>query len=384
MIGTTNATDLISFVTRDIELNAIFYGNRRLARKLLESGRRVDFVGLDGADPAATAQVPLGVEWRALGGPRVRQHAMKLAEYYRLRRPAVVLASGFNEGLACVAASWLVRRPPRIVVRVHIVASIHLSDQKSPFDRRFHRHVMALAFRPPVRILAASNDAARDFERLLGYPDGAVATLHDPVLDDVPKITTGWSHPWVEANNLTLVLAAGVLIPRKDFATLIRAFGLLQPRKPAIRLLIAGEGAQRDELQALIYELGLSDSVTLAGFVPNQDLPYGHADLFVCSSVYEGLGNVIIEALAAGCPVVSTDCPFGPAEILEDGRYGQLVPVGDPVAMAAAMDRALSAPVDREALKLRARDFHIDQIWPAFVDLVGIDAEPARPSSSSE
>jgi len=377
---------LVAFVTRDIEMNAIFYGNRRLARKFIENGQEVDFVGLEGADQEAVSTITEGAAALTLGARRVRQQILDLSRYFRTRQPDVIFASGFNESLACVLASWLAKRRPTIVARVHIVASVYLRDQKSFFDRHLSKRLMAWAFRPPVKVVAVSADAARDFEQLLSFVRGSVAVVYDPVLDDLPRPARRWTHPWLENKALRLVLAAGVLVPRKGFTTLIRAFAKLAPDNPNLRLLIAGEGPQRNELEALIDDLGLRQSIELPGFIPNPDLPYYRADLFALSSVYEGLGNVIVEALAAGCPVVSTDCPVGPAEILEGGRLGELVPIGDADAMAAAIYRALQAPVPAKALKTRARDFHVDIVWPAMATLAGIETSPSRwaqPSRSS-
>ncbi|HHX87771.1 MAG TPA: glycosyltransferase, partial [Firmicutes bacterium] len=136
------------------------------------------------------------------------------------------------------------------------------------------------------------------------------------------------------------------------------------------RLIILGEGPQREALEQLIHSLGLGDQVQLPGFVNNPYRYMAQAAVFVLSSRREGFGNVLVEALAAGAPVVSTDCPGGPAEILEQGRYGRLVPVGDLDRMAEAVLETLNHPPAPQLLRLRAEDFSMEQILPLYREVL--------------
>src|SRR5690606_26732556 len=135
-------------------------------------------------------------------------------------------------------------------------------------------------------------------------------------------------------------------------------------------LCILGEGEERPRLQALVDALGLDGRLLLPGYQSDPAPWYAHADLFVLSSDHEGFGNVIVEALEQGVPVVSTDCPSGPREILEGGKYGTLVPVGDAAALASAIDDALSREHNHDALKRRAQDFSVDKAADAYLDLL--------------
>jgi glycosyltransferase involved in cell wall biosynthesis len=372
----------ISFVTRNVELGALLYGNRRFAAKALEQGYGVDFVGLEGIDPTASATLPEGSQTHALGLRRFRQGPFLLARYFREQKPTVVFVSGYVEGLCCALAARMMRRPPRIVVRSHVVSSHFLAIQDRFFDRTVLRFAMRRFFRPPVKIHAVSDDGARDFEALLGYPRGSVATLYDPVLPAANRIDGKFEHPWFAEPGLNLLLAVGRLESQKDFPTLIRAFATVHAKDSRARLLILGEGSERAKLSSMVEELSLGEFVDMPGFVGDPETAYRHATLFICSSAYEGLCNVIVEALAAGCPVVSTDCPVGPAEVLERGRHGQLVPVGDAGALAQAVLRAPSLAFDKEAAKRRAMDFHIDNVWPQFAKLAGL-TPCGQPSTSS-
>jgi glycosyltransferase involved in cell wall biosynthesis len=159
------------------------------------------------------------------------------------------------------------------------------------------------------------------------------------------------------------------LTKQKDFPILIEAFKIVRENRP-VKLIVLGEGAERIRLQELIKEYGFDEDVDLPGFVEN---PYSYmkcADLLVLSSRYEGFGNVIVEAMAAGTPVVSTNCPSGPAEILENGKFGYLVPVGNVTLLAEAIEKALDEPANSEALKTRAMDFSIDKITEDYARLL--------------
>ena len=145
---------------------------------------------------------------------------------------------------------------------------------------------------------------------------------------------------------------------QKDFPTLLIAFSRLVKHRHA-RLIVLGKGPLLPELLALARKLGIPGHVDFPGFVENPYAYLARARLFVLSSRHEGIGNVLVEAMACGCPVVSTDCPFGPSEILEGGRWGELVPVGDPVALAEAMIRTMDAPPKRETLRNRASFFSL-------------------------
>ncbi|MEM2568314.1 MAG: glycosyltransferase, partial [Candidatus Bathyarchaeia archaeon] len=209
------------------------------------------------------------------------------------------------------------------------------------------------------RIVASSKDLAKDLLEFTGVSVERVRIIYNPYDPEIErKANEPLSHPWFSNGQLPVILGVGRLHVQKDFPTLIQAFALVRQNRPC-RLVILGEGEERPKLERLVRELGLENDVSLAGFEPNPFKFMKNASVFVLSSKYEGFGNVIIEALACGCPVVSTDCPSGPSEILEDGKWGKLVPVGDVEAMAKAILETLDNPPDRKALQQRAMDFHI-------------------------
>ncbi|MEN3001831.1 MAG: glycosyltransferase [Armatimonadota bacterium] len=178
-------------------------------------------------------------------------------------------------------------------------------------------------------------------------------------------------HPWFQDSSMPIVLSVGRLSPQKDFATLIRAIAQVNRHMPC-RLIILGKGEQRAELERLVEQLGLQQRVWMPGFDPNPYRYMARATLFVLPSRWEGSPNALVEALACGIPVIATDSPGGAREILEDGRWGILTPVGNPEALAEAILQTLQRPVDREALRRRAQDFSVDKIANQYLNALGI------------
>jgi glycosyltransferase involved in cell wall biosynthesis len=201
-------------------------------------------------------------------------------------------------------------------------------------------------------IVAVSEGVADDFAAVTGLERSRIKTIYNPVISTtlVEKAKEPVDHPWFAPGQPPVILAIGRLTKQKNFPTLIRAFDSLRKKRP-VHLMILGEGEERMALEGLIQQLGLDDSVSLPGFLDNPYAYLSRAGVFVLSSEWEGLPTVLIEALAVGVPVVSTDCKSGPREILDDGKYGQLVPVGDSATLAEAIGKALNqaAPNYQEA-----------------------------------
>jgi len=206
--------------------------------------------------------------------------------------------------------------------------------------------------------IAVSAGVADEAARTWHLPRRNISTVYNPIMVPDSLAAEQPSHAWfMEPGDV--ILAAGRLFVQKDFPTLLRAFARLANQK--LRLVIVGEGGERGALENLARELGIAGRVDFPGWIANPFALMSRARLFVLSSRYEGLSNVLIEAMACGCPVVSTDCPHGPREILENGKWGALVPVGDHAALAAAMEDALRTEPDRDALRKRAEFFSVER-----------------------
>ena len=308
------------------------------------------------------------VEVVDLRAARGRHVLWPLVRHLRQARPTALLANMWPLTFLAVLARKLAR------VECRVVAVEHIAWSMTPLVKRQRT---ALALKTSMKwmlprvdaLLAVSRGAADDLERFAGLPAGSVGTQYNPVVAatppavvTVPSLGSGWLH-----GDQLRVISAGSFKAQKDFPTLLRAFARLRHQVDS-RLLILGEGEERPALQALIRELQLDNAVELPGFVVDPAPYYDRADLYAMSSTHEGLPTVLIEALDHGVPVVSTDCPSGPREILQDGKYGTLVPVGDVEALAQAMLKSLQSTHNHAALKARARDFAVDKIADQYLD----------------
>jgi glycosyltransferase involved in cell wall biosynthesis len=203
--------------------------------------------------------------------------------------------------------------------------------------------VMRSAYTRADVVVATSAGVADDLARAIQMPRSRIVVIYNPVVTPsmIKKSWESVDHAWITGGSCPVIIATGRLTKQKDFPTLIRAFARLREQQSA-RLIILGEGEDRERLQDLAAELRVEANIDFPGFVSNPYAYMRRASVFVLSSRWEGFGNVVAEALACGTPVVSTDCPSGPAEILEGGRWGRLVPVGDSASLSEAMVLALT------------------------------------------
>ena len=296
-----------------------------------------------------------------------------LAGYLRRERPALALSASHYVNLSLLAARRMAAPQLPVVISQRTHLSRAVENAGFPLRRRpLLRAWVARAYPAAQGIVAVSEGVADDLARVAGLDRGRIAVLPNPLrLDEVEAgAQKPVPHPWLADASVPVCLGVGRLAPQKDFDTLLAAFALLRAERPA-RLLVLGEGRQREGLERRARELGIATDVELVGYVENPFAWLARADLFILSSSYEGLPGALIQALACGCPVVSTDCPSGPREILRDGALGPLVPVGDAPALARAMAARLDAPRAADALRERASDFGLDRVvtrWQALLE----------------
>lgn len=342
--------------------------NINLANAFVARGFAVDMVLMHAAGEMLP-QLDQRVRVVDLGAKRVRNLFFPLVRYIRSNHPASMLACMWPLTIVAVLARWYANSPLRLVLAEHTTWSVARIAQR-PLTRLIIKLTMRFLYPQANAVVAVSRGAGLDLERMAGMPEETVHTIYNPLIDprkappESPVSPAGWI-----TGPHKRVLAAGTLTEIKDYPTLIQAFALLKNSVDA-RLLILGEGAQRAALEALISELDLVDAVLMPGFVSNPSAYFAHADLHVLSSIGEGLPSVIVEALEQGTPVVSTDCPSGPREILDNGHYGALVPVADAPALAEAMRHSLTTSHDTETLKARAREFSIEPAVDLYLALL--------------
>lgn len=332
-----------------------------LAKRWNSQGIKVDFALMNRRGELLDL-LPNGVNVVELGSTRIRGVIAPLARYLRKVRPDVTIAAMWPLTSAAVVAWWLAKRPGRLYLSDHVQLSMScVQELKTPLWML--RVSMLLTYPTASGLIAVSEGVKQDICRLGGLSDSKVRVIYNPtaVGVSVRKDSLEIRNNLWGAGFDQHILSVGTLKAQKDHATLIRAFALL-PASLNAKLVILGEGSLRSELVILIGQLGLQGQVTLPGYAIDPYPWFQSADLFVLASRWEGFGNVIVEALECGVPVVSTDCQSGPAEILQNGRYGRLVPVQDPAALAAAIAQSLAHPVDRKPLMMRAKDFSVSAI----------------------
>lgn len=262
-----------------------------------------------------------------------------LRSYFRNQQPKAIIS--FQSSVLAVWAKKLSRSNALLIVRESNTASLAAAKDKHWFSK-FIPYLKRYSYPQANAIVAVSKGAAEDLVENIGIDRNRISVIYNPTFDDtiVEKAAETLEHEWFKDTRLPVILGVGRLTQQKDFATLLKAFALVLKEVPA-RLLILGEGHNRYELEALAIQLRIQESVQLYGFEVNPYKYMVRANVFVLSSIYEGLPNTLIEAQALGVPVVSTDCPSGPREILLNGTAGPLVPVGDFQALAREILRLL-------------------------------------------
>ena len=330
-----------------------------LAPQFVKAGYRVTFL-LDRLEGSLLSQLPQDCVVHALGANRQIHALPKLVGYLKRARPDVLIANMEHMNIMAVLARALARVPTRIIAIQHCA----LSEQVRRPSWKFR--VLPLLSRLVLpfadSIVAVSAGVADDLSETAGLSRSKITVIYNGVVscDFEARVACEPEHPWF-AHGWPIVLGMGRFVAQKDFTTLIRAFGHVAKVSDA-RLIILGEGPMRAELQEQVRSLrSLSDRISMPGFLANPLPLLRRARLFALSSRFEGFGNVVAEALACGTPVVSTDCPHGPAEILDRGRYGALVPVGNAEALGGAIVEALNREPDRMALIRRGQMFSVSQ-----------------------
>ena len=356
-----------------------------LANGLTSRGDHVQVVTMHADRGVLREELSPLVSCDALGASSFKDAIFKLARLYDRDRPDVVLGTLYMNDIAAVIARYFSRHRPRIVAGAHnsLRHKIQFPDNRK--DKHLLLPLSRLFLRRADLVVGVSKGVTDEIRELVGLKSAKTMTIYNPVYrpEIEQKAEEVVEHPWLAKDrDAPALVSVGRLVEQKGLPDLIDALRLVRNARP-VRLLIVGDGPMRLALEAQVDRLGLRDDIDFVGTQSNPFKFMSRADLFVLSSHWEGLGNVVVEALAVGCAVVATDCDFGPNEILEDGRFGILADPRNPASLAAAIVAALDEPSnspkrDREALKRRAKQFSVDNAVAkydsAFRDLLGASA----------
>lgn len=350
---------------------------QHLIPALARRGYVVDLLKVRRHGPELHA-VPDGVRVIDLGANHVYSAIPALCRYLRRERPCVLLSDKDRVNRAALFAHRLAgARETRLVFCVGTPVSIELAH-RSAWKQGLHRFWMRRLYPKADAIFCDSPGVAEDLRTFAALGEKRLDVVPRPVIDRArfaaPAVP---DHPWLRDAPVPLILGVGELSDGKDHPTLLRAFAQLRAQRPC-RLLILGKGKRREALLQLARELGVTQDVDLPGFRDDVPAFMAHAAVFAHTSRREGLSFVLLEALAAGTPVVATDCPTGPRAVLQDGRYGALVPVGDAGAVAQALAAALDAPPDPDVLRRAAAPYEIETATEAWLRANGLPSRMAR------
>lgn len=349
-----------------------------LASTLADQGYSVDLV-LVKAQGKLLASAPGNVNIVDLGARRVITSLPSLAGYLRRVKPDAMVSALNHANCVAVWARWFSRQKTRLVLTEHSHLSTATTNSRT-LRGRLMPVFMRNAYAKADAVVAVSSGVADDLAEVVGIARDTIEVIYNPVVTPgmlaLSRETV--ADPWFEQDQPPVILSVGRLTAPKDYPTLLKAFAQLRKQRAA-RLVILGEGEERESLEQLANELGIQDDVALPGFIDN---PYAYmraAALFVLSSRWEGLPTVLIEALACGTPVISTNCRSGPAEILDGGTWGTLVPVGDVDVLAQAMQTQLNGQTSMaEGYETHAEKFSDTEAAKAYLQLMGIAKTPEK------
>lgn len=356
----------------------------RLASGFADRGISTDLVAarLDGPLTARLSPSVHAVDLKTRTPVAVTK-TLGLARYLDRHRPELIV-SALDVVNTALWARWISRAPTRIILTVRTHLSHQFADKPDRGVARLRRGLVAWSYPRVDAVVAVSHGVADDLRQMAQIPAHRLRVIYNPVF--TPDLEQLAAEPvpdsWLAEPGPPVIVGSGRLVRQKDFDTLIHAFAKLRASR-RVRLVILGdedprEPGQRGRLLALAQHCGVAEDVRLPGAVDNPHAYVSRAAVFALSSIYEGFGNVVAEALAVGTPVVSTEAPSGPAEILDGGTFGRLVPVGDHDALADALAQTLDHPMRSECLRERAQLFRQDriveeylQVWRSFRTIEG-------------
>ncbi len=334
-----------------------------LAEEFLDRDIEVDIV-LVRKEGELVDDIPSRARVFDLQAPRILASLPGLIRYLRKHCPPVLL-SALSTNCVALWARGVSNVKTRIVISQHsVLPAATLQDWGLAQSMR-------LTYPLADRMIAVSEGVATDMCQSLGLRREKIDVVYNPVINSeiFKRYESDIDHPWFSSKNGPVIIGVGRLAKEKGFDQLIQAFKMVSTKKESAKLVILGEGDERSELEKLADSLNVREQLWMPGFVSNPLKYMAQASVFVLPSLgLEGLPTVLIEAMASGSPIVASDCPSGPREILKEGKYGQLVPVGEPSSLAEGIEKALDGevqPAPRSALDR----FRRNKVTERYIDI---------------
>lgn len=358
-------TELVSLYLISMEMGGVQRVALNLSSGLVEKGYEVDVV-LVNAKGELLKELPDEVTVVDLDANRVATTVLSVRRYLQQRDPDVFYAMMSEINVISSIAHRLSQTDSRLVISEHNMLTNSISSVKDTGIVKLASFVYPLA----DHAVAVSQGVYTDLIESTRLSPAKISQIYNPV--DIDQIRSEASesidHPWLDSEEYNVIITAGRHVPQKKFDTLIQSFERLNDDDA--RLIILGKGNETEALRQVADDLGVSDRVEFPGLVENPFQYISRADVFALSSEYEGFGMILVEALACGCPVVSTNCPSGPEEILEGGMYGPLVSVGSVEELSDGIESVLESPISSDRLQKRAEDFSVGTITSEYEEVL--------------
>ncbi|MDB9872655.1 glycosyltransferase [Alphaproteobacteria bacterium] len=355
----------VTFILGSLGIGGVERVTIAIANYLVSQGKCVHLVVLTNQDMSIKSEIEKGVNIRIFNSKRVSASLLQLKRYIVKNNPDCIFSAMEYVNIVCGFACILSRYSGRLILseRIDIV-----ENHKQKFNSRLKicSYLVPFIYKRANKLHFISKGVSESFFNYYGNLGNPHVIIHNPIsaftLLDIKK-----QRFKNKKSNVVRILAIGRLVKQKNFSTLIKSIAKLK-NTLKMDLTIVGDGVEKDKLKLLVKSLEIDGMVKFVGFQTNVLQYYLSAEIFVMSSIWEGFGNVIVEALAAGCKVVSTDCPSGPAEILENGRWGELCEINNVDSLAEAIYKCHNSSY--EAGSVRALNFSIEKIGKEYERLL--------------
>lgn len=359
----------ICFFPGDLNPGGIAHLMINLAKELVDRNIEVHFF-LTKRKGSIEGELPAEIRVFRRGSS-VKGTLLGLIQYIRQEKPVAIVSARDSLNAVNVLACKLSFTATKAITSVHVDFSNDnpARTAKGKIHRWSGLTLGRLLYRFSNEIIAVSNGVADNLAKRMYLDRRKITVIYNPTFQMYNEVGTV-ADAFLEHFQKPVLIGVGRLTAQKGFDTLIQAFSFFKEKHKSGTLLILGEGEDREKLEAYAKELEIQDCVIMPGYLKRPAQYIKKADLFVFTSRWEGFGNVLVEALGVGAKIVSTDCKSGPAEILDNEKYGTLVPVDDPHALLKAIEMQLNKSIDKEMQISRAKDFSVDKIADKYLELI--------------